>query len=1699
MKKRVWSLLIVLALLAVATVFAVNAEASEPVCPHCDVALSQITWETWAGTSGDFNTSGHYRLTGTYNQSGQVKITGGDVVLDLAGQNLTTTTGRPFYVNSGTMTILDTVGNAVVTGKATASGSTLFINTNGTLHIYGGTYASAATTGKDGGTVSVNGNMTLHGGVIQGSTSTTAGGCLQLSKGSFTMNGGLLTAGTATTSGGTIFAKGGTLNLNGGTIEAGTVGSGKSGTSVFAYTAATTTPCTVNIGGVSVPNASKNSFVIGTNTAVNISGAPKIGYLSSSSALTVGEMTDGASVYLAITDSITLTQENAQLAAYLEKGYIKAFAGGKVLTTGDNQTLSAVAYDCPCCDATDITWAAWTGTITDGTHYYLSADLELTKVINVPKDTTITLDLHGKAITSDTVRAFLVYGNLNLVDSGKTGKVTTGTTGTNGGVFSVQAGGHAEVYGGTYIAQAAPNTGSVAYVIGGGSMVIHQGVTLDGSAAKNTAKVPSTVYSKGSFAMDGGVIIGAEAKRGGSIFVETGTLAITGGSISGGVAHATDGSGDDIYVTAATNVTLANCAVAGEFHINAADVVNISGAPLLGKLKLSDGVLLTLGQLTEGTDITVAANGPFTVANENAAAYLAAGYIRSNTADRVIVAVDGVLTAVGNDGPKCPHCGKVMDLITWQPFNAAAVKDSGGHYYLTGAVNRTLQLQISAGVDSVIDLRGNNFTVTSGTARAFVIYGTLTVMDTVGDGVVTGRGNGNGGAFNVQASGALNLCGGTVTADSNATNGGVIYTEGTLNISGGTVKAGTANLGGNLYAGSGAEVNISGGVIGGGSAVLDASGKKGQGGNLYAAADSLVNISGGSIQNGKSDSYGGNIAVAAGAELELTDGYIRNGAANQTGTMINFWGDNLYTEGTVTLHKGYFALTESENVYVPGNAVLARGTATLNLKGAKKDYSDVVNGQVHLLSTCTLNAEFGELIICRYGRFNWYKTLEAAIADFGSWENHRAVQILHQQDITVDKDIHLDVNGMALNVTVAEGCTLYAVDSSATVEASGTGSVTLLGEGALAVETDNGTLGHYIALTENGVSTFHKLEMAITKVTLRTAAMGFYYKAVYACDPVLAPMIESYGIVLSLANMPGADFMTETGDINSYTVYSGDTFQNGAEVTSGSVFNIMRKNLSAAANKARGEMKIYANAYVVLDLDGEQKTIVADSANAGLTADSEEFSGVAYSLFDVMQLVNEQYPTMEETEQAAVKAFCETWYNKGMGDWALPSLFPLLVGFGRVDITPDFPVYISGGNVPNRISTEVKDRIYITCVAITDEKGNTALLISQDLVGADIAHSTRQKISEATGVPFKNIMISATHTHSAPGTAGDHPGVAEYQMLYYAAAVEAAEAALADRAPAIAQSGSTLARTEAGKQLAFVRRYLQQDGGYRGGVGSNINSPLVSHVYDANETMQVIKFVRGGDNKDILFTNLGAHPTFNGATTQTAISADFPGAIRDYVEGNSDCLSVHFISGGADQNPTTKLSWEAHGLNYVAYGQAVAKAALATNLTNVATGDVAFASKVVTVGTNQIEADAQTLAKAEEANAVFLAQGFAAGEAKAIELGFIGIYQARSILSHVNLADTMEIGINALTVGDLSFVFAPYEMFGGSAADIVAGSPYENTFVISCANGTGGYVPIDAAYDMGCYESYTARAGRGSAETLVNEFKALLNTLRGQQ
>ena len=203
---------------------------------------------------------------------------------------------------------------------------------------------------------------------------------------------------------------------------------------------------------------------------------------------------------------------------------------------------------------------------------------------------------------------------------------------------------------------------------------------------------------------------------------------------------------------------------------------------------------------------------------------------------------------------------------------------------------------------------------------------------------------------------------------------------------------------------------------------------------------------------------------------------------------------------------------------------------------------------------------------------------------------------------------------------------------------------TLTADDAITVERSATAEGKtYVAVKENGSVTAHRLDMEITTVSLRMTAAGLYYKARYTCDPVLAEKVQTFGVVLSVYNMPDADFKTQPTDC--YTV-AKIPFESGVVATSGAVFNIVKDTLDGKTNLQRSRMPLYANAYLDLG-DGP---IVADMENAGKIKTNPSFDGIAYSLQDVLVCLDEGYENLSKDVRIRLDHFCAQWQEKGV-DW----------------------------------------------------------------------------------------------------------------------------------------------------------------------------------------------------------------------------------------------------------------------------------------------------------------------------------------------------------------------------------------------------------------------------------------------------------------
>ena len=438
------------------------------------------------------------------------------------------------------------------------------------------------------------------------------------------------------------------------------------------------------------------------------------------------------------------------------------------------------------------------------------------------------------------------------------------------------------------------------------------------------------------------------------------------------------------------------------------------------------------------------------------------------------------------------------------------------------------------------------------------------------------------------------------------------------------------------------------------------------------------------------------------------------------------------------------------------------------------------------------------------------------------------------------------------------------------------------------------------------------------------------------------------------------------------------------------------------------------------------------------------------------------------------------------------------LGYARVDITPTEPVPLAGyGNTSMRISNHILSPLCSACAAITDDTGNTALLFHNDLtcIPARFSDSLREMLCAATGVPFENIMLHATHTHSAPDLGNKaEPGIPAYLELLKSKLTEAAAAAMADR-KSVTHAQMSKTRTQ---DLSFVRHYILKDGSYKGDNFGDLNrSPYEGHTTEPDSEMRLVKFHRQG-GKDVLLVNWQSHPHRTGGSDKYDVSADIIGAMRDEIESSLDCEFLYFSGASGNINPSSRMKKDKCTADFLEQGKALASAALAAegsyqplNLTEVKVSTQKVWSETNRPAQHLLEGARIVQSHWEKTN------DFLSSCALASSYGINSPYAASAIIRHhKDPHDGYEVPFTAISFGDLAFLAVPYEMFDTNAKYIRDHSPFLMTLVASCTNDYLSYVPSAYGYVHGCYESDCSLFKPGTGERFAYAMLRMLNGLK---
>ena len=420
------------------------------------------------------------------------------------------------------------------------------------------------------------------------------------------------------------------------------------------------------------------------------------------------------------------------------------------------------------------------------------------------------------------------------------------------------------------------------------------------------------------------------------------------------------------------------------------------------------------------------------------------------------------------------------------------------------------------------------------------------------------------------------------------------------------------------------------------------------------------------------------------------------------------------------------------------------------------------------------------------------------------------------------------------------------------------------------------------------------------------------------------------------------------------------------------------------------------------------------------------------------------------------------------------------VGYAMGDIT-SFPI-----SMYNATAESVHDPLNLTCVALSDGEGNVALIMTADLKGMNrnVFERCTSIIKKEFNIPAENVMISATHTHSAPTvSSGTDSNMTRFVSKLYKQLPIIVKEALLD----LDELETCYTGKGTAKSIAFVRRYLQPDGSYI----THGNKSSIKHETEADPELRTIRFDRK-NKKDVLMVNFQTH--YGGATSlyPAQVSADFIAPFRDAAQKELDCLFAYYSGAGGNINFNSPIAGEKI---YPTFPETIPAFMDATNMAL----DAEKEAKVGTIRsafkwhTQAIRKDSPERVKQaqEVANA---GRDTAAGKALIAKYGFLNKYEPGSIVSrNTSYGESQDVPLSAIAFGDIAFTAFPYEMFDTNGKECRDASPYDTTFVLSLAGGGYGYIPSAFAYPHGGYEVSICRFNQGCGEAFVATMLDLLN------
>jgi neutral ceramidase len=417
-------------------------------------------------------------------------------------------------------------------------------------------------------------------------------------------------------------------------------------------------------------------------------------------------------------------------------------------------------------------------------------------------------------------------------------------------------------------------------------------------------------------------------------------------------------------------------------------------------------------------------------------------------------------------------------------------------------------------------------------------------------------------------------------------------------------------------------------------------------------------------------------------------------------------------------------------------------------------------------------------------------------------------------------------------------------------------------------------------------------------------------------------------------------------------------------------------------------------------------------------------------------------------------------------------------GAATSNITPWLGISSNGG-MQDRLPQHVHDELHSRALALDDGQTRLALVtVDSCMVPRQLLDAAKKLVHEHTSLPMENMLMSATHTHTA-GTAApvfQSEADTEYQSFLARKIADSVRIALNNLEPARVGWGVGKA-----PQHVFNRRWRMKPGtippnpfGIIDQVKMNppVGSPdLIEPAGPTDPDLTVIS-VRALDGRPIaLLANYSLHYVGAGQ-----FSADYFGAFADRIQlllgaDRLDPPFVGMLSNGSSGN-----------INNIDFRQARPPDPPFARMKAVANDVAAEALRVsdsiryqdevpLAVRQREIELGVRRPTDEERDRARQIMAKAQGSAMRTLE----EIYARETVLmSEYPLS--VPVVLQALRIGDLAIAAIPCEVFVEIGLEIKKKSPFTTTFTTSLANGYNGYLPTPEHHRLGGYETWRARS-----------------------